>query len=292
MNIDIDIQKHIFNKYIELIDKDNKEYSEGIYKYFTKTTKSIIIYDIIIYKFKILNYNDESSSYNIIDEENVIFIEFCYDKYTNNVKIISNLLYKISNLNIVDKKGKKIQEHEINNIIEDIFIIFLQRYINNKEIYNILDLIIKQINNNYKINITKNDILPKIPTYTSYEYSNTKMVIPTMLANQILLYKEKEMREDKEKLQKSFYKINKTDKIYYILLNENEGEYYINIIYQDIEGSMTYLISTNIIGSSYPEKDIIIEKIKKQIYKYKMPCYIKEDIIKICHDKFTKYNSS
>ena len=264
--MDIDIQRHIFSKLQDLTNKDNEKFEgEGIYKYFTKTSKSIMIYDVIIY--------------NIIDEYTIIFIKFCYDEYTNNVKIISNLLYKISKLNIVD---------EYDNIIKDIFVIFLQRYITNKEIYDILDLIIKHINCDYKINITNNDImLSKIPKNTSlYNPSNTKMIIPVILANQIILYKEKQIREENVKLQRCFYKINKTDKIYYILLNENEGDYYINIIYQDTEGDMSYVISTNIIDPLFPEKEIIIEKIKKQIYKYKMPCYIKEDIIKICHDKF------
>lgn len=268
--MDIDIQKHIFSKLQELTNKDQFE-KEGIYKYFTKTTKSIMIYDVIIYKFKILKY----------DYDIVIFIKFCYDEYTNSIKIISNILYKISNLNIVDENGI--------NIIKEIFIIFLQRYISNKEIYRILDLIIKHINDYYKIHITKNDlILPISYELKNYKNTNTKMVIPAILANQILLYKEKQLTENKVKLQKSFYKVNKTDKIYYILLNENEGEYYINIIYQDTEGDMSYLISTNIIDTSFPEKDIIINKIKKQIYRYNMPCYIKEDIIKICYDKFKK----
>jgi hypothetical protein len=280
--MDIDIQKHIFTKLQELTNKDKDIFREGIYKYFTKTSKSIMIYDIIIHKFKVLKY-DYDTPYNIIDEYIVIFIKFCYDEYTNSVKIISNLLYKISNLNIVD-------DTKIQNIIKEIFIEFLQRYISNKEVYNIIDLIINSIKYDYKINITKNDIIPKESKDTTYELhkSNTKMVIPTILANQILLYKKRQLLEDKEKLQKSFYKINKTDKIYYIFLNENEGEYYINIIYQDIEGSQSHLISTNIIDQLFPEKDIIINKITKQIYRYKMPYYIKEDIIKICNNKFKK----
>mgnify|MGYP001104514607 CR=1 FL=1 len=280
--MDIDIQKQIFNKLVELNNKDKELFEgEGIYKYFTKKTKSIIIYDVIIYKFKVLKYN-------IIEDDTIIFIELCYDEYTNNLKINSNLLYKIYNLYILDDNCKKISEHKINNKIKEIFIIFLQKYVNNKEIYDILDLIIKQIYYDYKINITNNDILlSKIPKYNSlYNPSNTKMIIPPILANQIILYKEKQIREDNVKLQRCFYKINKTDKIYYILLNENEGDYYINIIYQYTEGNQSYLISTNIIDSSFPEKNIIIEKIKEQIYRYNMPCYIKEDIIKICHDKF------
>jgi hypothetical protein len=287
--MDIDIQKHIFTKLQELTNKDKELFEgEGVYKYFTKTSKSIIIYDIIIHKFKVLKY-DYDIPYNIIDEEAVIFIKLCYDQYTYNVKIISNILYKISKLNIVDEDGTKTNGNKIKNIIKDIFIIFLQRYVNNKEVYSILDLIIKHVNDYYKINITKNDIIvPVSYELQKYNSSNTKMVMPIVLANQILLYKEKQLLEDKEKLQKCFYKINKTDKIYYMLLNENEGEFYINIIYQDTEGDMSYLISTNIIDPLFPEKDIIIEKIKKQIYRYNMPCYIKEDILKICDDKFSK----
>jgi hypothetical protein len=291
--MDIDIQKHIFSKLQELTNKDKELFEgEGIYKYFTKTTKSIIIYDVIIHKFKVLKYHydiNNNIKYNILEDDTTIFIQLCYDEYTNSIKINSNLLYKISNLYIIDDNGKKLSEHKINNKIKDIFIIFLQRYVNNKEIYDILNLIIKQIYYDYKINITNNDImLSKIPKFKLlYKPSNTKMIIPVMLAKQIIQYKEKQIREDNVKLQRCFYKINKTDKIYYILLNENEGDYYINIIYQDTEGNQSHLISTNIIDSSFPEKDIIIEKIKKQIYKYKIPFYIKEDIIKICHDKFT-----
>ena len=56
--MDIDIQKQIFNKLVELNNKDKELFEgEGIYKYFTKKTKSIIIYDVIIYKFKVLKYN-------------------------------------------------------------------------------------------------------------------------------------------------------------------------------------------------------------------------------------------
>lgn len=99
--MDIDIQKNIFNKLQQLTNNDNKE---NIYKHFSKITESIIIFDIVIY------------------ENNIIFIKLCYDQYTHTVKILSNILYKINN-----------------NIITDIFIIFLERYNSKKEFHNILD---------------------------------------------------------------------------------------------------------------------------------------------------------
>jgi len=82
-------KKHIFAKLEEITNKDNKDYSESIYKYFRKTTKSIIIYDIIIYKFKILKHGNDNHNIlnNIIDEENII----------SSKKIITNSSIKLFN---------------------------------------------------------------------------------------------------------------------------------------------------------------------------------------------------
>lgn len=270
--MDEDIQRYIFNHLQELVNKEKSETSSGVYKYFSKMNKSIVIYDTMMYKIKVVGYGNDYDD-NIIDRVHKIYIKLCYDGDTKKLMIISNLLYKMS--------GKK-------TIMNDILVKFLERFNrwfqNNTEICNILDLIIRKINLEYRTNISKNDIIPpqsSSNTQTS-KHSNTEMIMPKMLAKQILLYKKKLLKEDAEKLQKSFYEVNKNDKIYYILLNENEGDYYINIIYQDTEGESSHLISTNITNASLPEKDIIIGKITKQINRYKMAPYIKEEIASIC----------
>jgi hypothetical protein len=247
-------------------------------------------------------YDDDGND-NIIDQAHKIFIKLCYDGYTKQLMIVSNLWYKMGNVEIVDEKSRSVSSYKKKTIMNDILVKFLERFNiwfqNNKEIPNILDLIIHKINLEYRTNITKNDVILQQASMTPVSQAtqaartrqplsskNSQMIMPKMLAKQILLYKKKQIKEDTERLQKSFYELNKSDKVYFILLNENEGDYYINIIYQDNEGESCHLISTNITNASLPEKDIIIGKITKQINRYKMAPYIKEDIASICDKKF------
>lgn len=75
----------------------------------------------MMYKFKVVGYDDNDNDM-IIDQAHKIYIKLCYDDDTKRIMIVSNLFYKMSNIEIVDENGRSVSAYKKKTIINDILI--------------------------------------------------------------------------------------------------------------------------------------------------------------------------
>jgi hypothetical protein len=274
--MDLDLQKSSY----DYVEENPTVINNNIYKYYSNVSTSIVIYDSIIYPLKTLEYdykNDELTA-NIINRNIRVFIKLCYDEKLNNISILSDVNYKVYVIEAyVDENGNELDDDKLDKIAKDILIQLLESinswFINNPEVPNIFDLIIRKINSYFRINISKRDI----SSINSHHHHQT------------LRSNTKQIKEKKLRLQNPFYKYDLNDETFSIIINENHDDYYFSMVYEDEKGRKEFLISSNITKTDNAIIKMVYDTIEEALKNYHennksnvIPEHIQKSILEIC----------